>query len=92
MRWEEFGKPEETTAEWQASEYKNAVLDLKLDLLSGMTLNIFDVDTASNRWTENDDELPYHGRRAGETDEIGRVHESREGWEDGLGEVRESVR
>ena len=57
VRWEELGKPEDTTAEWQAEEYKNAVLDLKLDLLSGMTLNDirrrYDVEPV-----EGDDELP----------------------------------
>ena len=58
VRWEELGKPEDTTAEWQAEEYKNAVLDLKLDLLSGMTLNDirrrYDVEPVEG----DDDELP----------------------------------
>ena len=58
MRWEEFGKPEETTAEWQASEYKNAVLDLKLDLLSGMTLNDIRRRYGVEPVDGDDDELP----------------------------------
>ena len=58
VRWEEFGKPEETTAEWQASEYKNAVLDLKLDLLSGMTLNDIRRRYGVEPVDGDDDELP----------------------------------
>ncbi|CAL6303187.1 unnamed protein product [Bathycoccus prasinos] len=58
VRWEEFGKPEETTAEWQASEYKNAVLDLKLDLLSGMTLNDIRRRYGVEPMDGDDDELP----------------------------------
>lgn len=58
MRWEEFGKPEETTAEWQASEYKNAILDLKLDLLSGMTLNDIRRRYGVEPVDGDDDELP----------------------------------
>ena len=59
VRWEEFGKPEETTAEWQVSEYKkNAVLDLKLDLLSGMTLNDIRRRYGVEPVDGDDDELP----------------------------------
>ncbi|CAL6301355.1 unnamed protein product [Bathycoccus prasinos] len=58
VRWEEFGKPEETTAEWQASEYKNAILDLKLDLLSGMTLNDIRRRYGVEPVDGDDDELP----------------------------------
>ena len=58
VRWEEFGKPEETTAEWQASEYKNAVLDLKLDILSGMTLNDIRRRYGVEPVDGDDDELP----------------------------------
>ena len=58
LRWAEFGKPEETTAEWQASEYKNAVLDLKLDLLSGMTLNDIRRRYGVEPVDGDDDELP----------------------------------
>jgi len=58
VRWEEFGKPEDTTAEWQASEYKNAVLDLKLELLSGMTLNDIRRRYGVEPVEGDDDELP----------------------------------
>ena len=58
VRWEESGKPEDTTAEWQASEYKNAVLDLKLELLSGMTLNDIRRRYGVEPVEGDDDELP----------------------------------
>ena len=39
VRWEEQGKPSETSYEWQANEYKHALLDLKLEVLRGVSLN-----------------------------------------------------
>lgn len=39
VRWEEAGKPENTTPEWQASEFKAAALDLKREVANGLSLN-----------------------------------------------------
>jgi len=39
VRWEEAGKPEDTSPEWQAAEYARARLDLQLEALSGVSLN-----------------------------------------------------
>ena len=39
VRWEEAGKPENTTAEWQQSEFRAAARDLKREVANGMTLN-----------------------------------------------------
>ena len=39
VRWEEAGKPENTSREWQSREYQAALVDLKLELLSGGSLN-----------------------------------------------------
>lgn len=39
VRWEEAGMPSDTTPEWQQNEYDEALLDLKIELLSGKTIN-----------------------------------------------------
>jgi len=39
VRWEEAGMPSDTTPEWQQNEYDEALLDLKIELLSGKTVN-----------------------------------------------------
>ena len=39
VRWEEAGKPEDTTPEWQATEYARARLDLQMEVLDGISLN-----------------------------------------------------
>ena len=39
VRWEEAGMPEDTTEEWRQSEYDEALLDLKIELLRGTTMN-----------------------------------------------------
>ena len=39
VRWEEAGKPNETTEEWREAEFAAAVVDLKREVASGVTLN-----------------------------------------------------
>lgn len=39
VRWEEAGMPSDTTDEWQRREYDEALLDLKVELLRGTTMN-----------------------------------------------------
>lgn len=39
VRWEEAGMPSDTTDEWRQREYDEALLDLKIELLSGVTMN-----------------------------------------------------
>ena len=39
VRWEEAGKPEDTTTEWQEEEFRLATLDLKREVANGTTLN-----------------------------------------------------
>tara|TARA_B110000977_G_scaffold201015_2_gene293669 strand:+ start:183 stop:4553 length:4371 start_codon:yes stop_codon:yes gene_type:complete len=39
VRWELAGMPEDTTPEWQATEYATARLDLQMEVLQGITLN-----------------------------------------------------
>lgn len=39
VRWENAGMPEETTPEWQATEYAGALLDLRMEVLGGVSLN-----------------------------------------------------
>ena len=39
VRWEEAGMPSDTTDAWRQSEYDEALLDLKIELLSGVTMN-----------------------------------------------------
>ena len=39
VRWEEAGKPQDTTTEWQEEEFRRATLDLKREVASGTTLN-----------------------------------------------------
>ena len=39
VRWEEAGKPEDTTPEWQATEFARARLDLQMEVLDGVSLN-----------------------------------------------------
>jgi hypothetical protein len=39
VRWEEAGMPSDTTDAWRQREYDEALLDLKIELLSGVTMN-----------------------------------------------------
>ena len=39
VRWEEAGMPSDTTDEWRRREYDEALLDLKVELLRGTTMN-----------------------------------------------------
>jgi len=39
VRWEEAGMPSDTTEEWRRKEYDEALLDLKIELLRGKTMN-----------------------------------------------------
>ena len=39
VRWEEAGMPEDTTPEWQATEFARARLDLQMEVLDGVSLN-----------------------------------------------------
>ena len=39
VRWEEAGKPQDTSREWQVREYQAALVDLKLEMLAGGNLN-----------------------------------------------------
>jgi len=56
VRWEEAGKPENTSREWQVREYQAALVDLKLEILAGGTLN--DVRRRYNLDTEFGEDTP----------------------------------
>ena len=56
VRWEEAGKPEDTSPEWQAAEYARARLDLQLEALSGVSLN--DMRRRYNQDTVDGDDDP----------------------------------
>ena len=52
VRWEEAGKPENTSEEWRAAEFVAAREDLELEIISGASLNDirrrFDAETAGD--------------------------------------------
>ena len=58
VRWEEAGKPEDTSREWQAREYQAALIDLKLEMLAGGNLN--DVRRRYQLDTEFGEDSPCH--------------------------------
>ena len=58
VRWEEAGKPEDTSREWQAREYQAALIDLKLEMLAGGNLN--DVRRRYQLDTEFGEDSPMH--------------------------------
>ena len=58
VRWEEAGKPEDTSREWQAREYQAALIDLKLEMLAGGNLN--DVRRRYQLDTEFGEDSPVH--------------------------------
>ena len=56
VRWEDAGKPENTSREWQVREYQAALVDLKLEMLAGGNLN--DVRRRYNLDTEFGQDAP----------------------------------
>ena len=58
VRWEEAGKPENTSREWQVREYQAALVDLKLEMLAGGNLN--DVRRRYSLDTEFGEDAPMH--------------------------------
>ena len=58
VRWEDAGKPENTSREWQVREYQAALVDLKLEMLAGSNLN--DVRRRYNLDTEFGDDVALH--------------------------------
>lgn len=58
VRWEEAGKPENTSREWQVREYQAALVDLKLEMLAGGNLN--DIRRRYSLDTEFGEDAPVH--------------------------------
>ena len=58
VRWEEAGKPQDTSREWQVREYQAALVDLKLEMLAGGNLN--DVRRRYQLDTEFGEDTPLH--------------------------------
>ena len=58
VRWEEAGKPQDTSREWQVREYQAALVDLKLEMLAGGNLN--DVRRRYQLDTEFGEDAPLH--------------------------------
>ena len=58
VRWEEAGKPENTSREWQVREYQAALVDLKLEMLAGGNLN--DIRRRYSLDTEFGEDVPVH--------------------------------
>ena len=60
VRWEEAGKPNETTEEWREAEFAAAVVDLKREVASGVTLN--DIRRRYGQPIVDGDDEPWRGK------------------------------
>lgn len=80
VRWEEAGKPNETTEEWREAEFAAAVVDLKREVASGVTLN--DIRRRYGQPIVDGDDEPRRGKTT-ETTRMGgedaRASDSRAG-------------
>ena len=80
VRWEEAGKPNETTEEWREAEFAAAVVDLKREVASGVTLN--DIRRRYGQPIVDGDDEPRRGKTTETTrmgDEDARASDSRAG-------------
>lgn len=68
VRWEEAGKPADTTREWQEREFALALEDLRRELASGTTLN--DVRRRYGQAPVDGDDEPVRVRARARTQEV----------------------